>query len=221
MANIMVFAPHPDDEIIGCGGRLRQHILRGDTVVVVFVTSGEAGDLKLSGSELAAIRRQEAGAAAAVLGYSELIWLNLPDGGVSYATEHVQNIATLIRSHQPDTVYCPHAQDAHPDHRATHQLVAEAIVRAAANVFAKAGATPWQVKTWLTYEVWTPLTRPQFSTAIDAQLDTKIAALRRYTSQLANVAYDEAVVGLNRYRGAMTGIGKYAECYGVERAELP
>ncbi len=220
MSTVLVFAPHPDDEVIGCGGRIRQHIQRGDRVIVAFVTSGEAGDIAIQGDELASIRKTEASAAAKILGYSDLVWLELPDGGVAYSTDQVQRFATLIRNHKPDSIYCPHSDDAHPDHRATYQIVAEAVIRAAGNVFAAAGAEPWQIKNWLTYEVWTPLSQPQYAVAIDAEIGIKLAALQKYSSQLANVAYDEAVAGLNRYRGAMTGLGTYAECYGVSRVTL-
>src|SRR5262252_5885989 len=41
--NILVIAPHPDDECIGCGGAICLHAAKGDRVVIVFITSGEKG----------------------------------------------------------------------------------------------------------------------------------------------------------------------------------
>lgn len=80
-----------------------------------------------------------------------------------------------------------------------------------------ADTTPWRVNSWLSYEVWTPLLRPQFCVSIDTHITAKLEALRAYQSQLKNVAYDEAILGLNTYRGAMSGVGKTAECYMIEK----
>ena len=39
--NILVFAPHPDDEVLGCGGTIIKHVMNGDNVYVCVVTSGQ------------------------------------------------------------------------------------------------------------------------------------------------------------------------------------
>lgn len=217
MKHILVFAPHPDDEVIGCGGQICKHTAKGDQITVVFMTNGEAGDLEIPAQDLAATRRAEAQSACKVLGVKTLLWLGLPDGAVHYESDTVSKIAQIIREQTPDVIYSPHAQDAHTDHQAAYLLIKEAINRAASHAFPLAETRPWQTASWLCYEIWTPLTRPQFCTSIDAHIDTKLAALREYRSQLKNVAYDEAIKGLNTYRGAMSGKGKSAECFTVER----
>ena len=217
MKKILVFAPHPDDEVIGCGGQICAHVAQGDQVEVVFMTNGEAGDLDLPATELAALRKTEAETASKLLGISQLQWLGLPDGGVTYHTQTVSQIAKIIRTVKPDAVYGPHAQDAHTDHQAAHQLIAESVNRAASSAFPMADTTPWRVATWLSYEVWTPLSRPQFCADIAKHLETKREAMRAYQSQLKNVAYEEAMVGLATYRGTMSGVGRAAECFAVEK----
>ena len=43
MRRVLVISPHPDDDVIGCGGTLRRHVLDGDEVRVIYLTSGERG----------------------------------------------------------------------------------------------------------------------------------------------------------------------------------
>ena len=64
--------------------------------------------------------------------------------------------------------------------------------------------------------IW-PLSAVSYTEDISGVMDTKMEALSTHKSQLANVAYDEAIRGLNRYRGAMSGMGTYCECFAVDR----
>jgi LmbE family N-acetylglucosaminyl deacetylase len=61
---ILVFAPHPDDDILGCGGSMAWHVQQGHQLKVIYLTSGESGSLDFSKDQLAALREQEAWAAA-------------------------------------------------------------------------------------------------------------------------------------------------------------
>ena len=65
---VLVIAPHPDDESIGCGGTVALHVQRGDTVNVVFLTSGELGLKQFPREKVWKIREAEADAACKVLG---------------------------------------------------------------------------------------------------------------------------------------------------------
>lgn len=217
MKKVLIFAPHPDDEVIGCGGQISNHTAQGDTVVVVFLTNGEAGDLDIPANELATIRKVEAETAGNILGITTQHWLGLPDGGVMYDSQTVNRLTAIIRTEKPDVIYGPHASDAHTDHRAGYQLLAEAINRAGSSAFPTTHAQPWRTATWLSYEVWTPLSQPQFCVNITPHREQLLSAMRAYRSQLKNIAYDEALLGLATYRGAMSGTGKLAECFSVEK----
>jgi LmbE family N-acetylglucosaminyl deacetylase len=214
---IMVFAPHPDDDIIGCGGSIAQHVQQGRSVRVVYLTSGDAGSLTCPKPELARLRRNEAVKAATVLGLCEadLIFLNNPDGYLPYSAENLVLLINLIRQLRPNLVYLPHDQEQSRDHRVTHELVLEACRRAGGPWFQECCGEPWSPESLLGYEVWNPLPTVAYSEDITDFIDLKLQALQQHQTQLEAVDYAEAIKGLNRYRGIMTGKGNYCECFQV------
>ena len=70
--NVMIISPHPDDESVGCGGTIRKHVVEGDFVEVIFITSGERGGHGMPPKETAITREREAKNAANVLGYNKI-----------------------------------------------------------------------------------------------------------------------------------------------------
>lgn len=216
----MVFAPHPDDDIIGCGGSIAHHSHLGDQVAIVYLTSGEAGSLLHSTSRLASLREEEARQAAELLGATELFFLRYPDGYLEYCPAGLDDIVRLIRQFQPSRVYLPHSREAVPDHQVSHRLVAEAVRRASGPWFQQGGPKPWHVGTVLGYEIWTPLSVIGHCQNISQYMELKLQALQLHRSQLESIPYDEAVEGLNRYRGVMTGQGRYCECFQILRVAL-
>lgn len=213
--NVLVFAPHPDDDIIGCGGSIARHIQKGNHVAVVYMTSGEAGNLEYLPEDLARIREVEAAEAARSLGVTALIFLRNPDGYLQYDQDNLSRIATLIRTKKPNLVYLPHSHDAVPDHQVTHSLVVEGCRRAAGPWFPEYGPQPWQPETLLGYEVWTPLQSVGHSEDISDLIDPKLEALQMHRTQTKYIKYDDAIQGLNRYRGIMTRKGDYCECFQI------
>lgn len=220
MEKVLVLAPHPDDELIGCGGSLTRHVRQGDQVGVVYLTSGESGSLQSSSQELALRREAEAREAATLLGITDLTFLRFPDGYLEFNQRTLDAMVTVIRAKQPDRIYLPHSLEAVPDHQLTHRLVMEGIRRAEGPWHQHCGSSPWQVNTVLGYEVWTPLTAVGHSQDISEYIDIKLRALRLHHSQITSIPYDQAVEGLNRYRGIMTGQGQYCECFQLLRAKV-
>jgi N-acetylglucosamine malate deacetylase 1 len=212
---VLVIAPHPDDDAIGCGGSIVQHARRGDSVHIVYVTSGEHGSPVYTPSELATIREGEAAKGAAILGAESTTFLRQPDGNVSYSIDLVNQFIQLIRTEKPDVLYLPHSSDGHKDHQQAFGIVMEAVGRAQGNSFPEWGGKAWNIETILGYEVWTPMRGFQYVNDVSNEIEVKLSALREHTSQLANVQYDEAVRALNRFRGIMTEHGPYCECFEV------
>lgn len=200
--NILVIAPHPDDEAIGCGGSIRLHADRGDRVAVVFLTSGELGLEHLAPEEAARIREREAAQASAILGVVRSEFLRLADWFLGDDQSlAVARLVPILREEHPARIYLPHPEDAHPDHRCTLPVVRAALREAALS------AELWA------YEIWSPLVRAEEIADITAAMPAKLRAVRCYGSQLASFRYDRAVRGLNQYRGALFAKCAYAEAF--------
>lgn len=213
--NIVVFSPHPDDDLIGCGGSIIKHLQAGNNVAIVYVTSGDAGSLTYTKRELGVLREQEAKAAADFLGITDLTFMRYLDGYLTYNQETLVAMISLIRKKRPDVVYTPHGLDGHKDHSTTFDIVKEAVIRASGPWFQECAGAPHKVGMFLCYEVWTPLQEVSYTEDISDVVEKKIQALCLHVSQIKDIQYDEAIKGLNRYRGAMTGVGKYAECFKI------
>ena len=201
---VLVIAPHPDDESIGCGGALRLHVLRKDRVSAVFLTSGELGLKHLRPEEAWRIREQEAGNAAKILGLAEFTFLRRPDWALG---DDVSRAARLLRPvlerFLPELIYLPHPAEWHPDHKAAFPIVRAALRR-----------TRLPRPLFRGYEVWTPLMAPDHVENITPVIRNKLRAIRAHKSQLkGKFDYERAVLGLNQFRGALFGKLAYAEVF--------
>jgi LmbE family N-acetylglucosaminyl deacetylase len=203
---VLVLAPHPDDEAIGCGGAICLHRRRGDPVRVAFLTSGERGLPDIPAAEVRSLREAEAEAAGAVLGVERLDFLRLPDLGLAEDLEQgARRLAPVLAAAAPDLVYLPHPGEPHPDHEAVLPMV-----RLAVGLGVPAGAPLPELRG---YEVWGPMARPGWVEVISEVMGQKLRAVRCYRSQLRLFRYDIAIAGLNRYRGIMAGGCRHAEAF--------
>jgi len=129
-ARLVVVAPHPDDEVLACGGLIQAHAARQGAVTVVGVTDGEASHAEVehaSPGALAMQRRHERERGLAALGVSSasVVRLGLADGAVErHAGLLADRLAALLRP--GDTVVSTWCLDGHPDHEATGAATAHA-----------------------------------------------------------------------------------------------
>lgn len=189
--NIVVIAPHPDDEAIGCGGTVIKHIKEGDRAAVLFVTSGDAGGDP-------AVREAEARAAGQVLGVSEQYFMQAPEGFRVSAAISVR-IREIIEWEKPAIVYLPHGNENDTNHRRTFLAARRALRDFKGQVYG--------------FEVWTPVQRPGKYVNIDNEYRRKVKAIEQYKSQVEAVDYVDLTLSLNRYRGAASRYGKYCESF--------
>ncbi len=123
--NILVIGAHPDDPDIKVGGSAYKWIQQGHNVVLVSVTSGNAGHHELTADQLERARRDEARRAGEVIG-AKYVVLDINDGELMPTFENRLMIIRLIREHKADVVITHRPWDYHPDHRYTGQLVLDA-----------------------------------------------------------------------------------------------
>lgn len=210
MKRVLVISPHPDDEAIGCGGTLRKHVLAGDVMQVIFLTSGEKGGHGRPEAETIRIREAESRRAAKILGVQEIEFWHLRDGAVKPTRAAVNQLRAKLKKFKPDKIYIPHDREQHPDHLAAVRLLQTAL---------RGGSSRAKKTTVLMFEVWTPLQRMDHIEDISEHIETKLAAIRAYKSQCAVVDFAEAFRGLARYRGEMHcwPEGEYAEVFAEMR----
>lgn len=196
---VLVVAPHPDDETLGCGGFIAQACEQSRDIRIVIVSDGaqgaKASDMNIP--DLAATRRREAIDATSRLGVAAnaIAFLNLPDGHLpGLANELDQMLAEQIAAFAPDLLLSPYLEEKHPDHRA----IAESLHRLRKrNAFAC---------DWAEYPVWfwpsgawkylcSPKKRKIRKVNIKSVLGKKKSALNAYRSQLPVSKEGESATG--------------------------
>ena len=201
--NVLVIAPHPDDESIGCGGAICRHTDDGDRVTAVFLTSGELGLKHLAREAAWQTREAEAKAAAKILGIAEMYFLRQPDWMLAEAAAPAATaVAKILNSETPQLIYVPHAREWHPDHKAAGEILKQSI--------ANSGIATPEIRG---YEVWTPLSDYTVVVDISAVMPRKLAAIRCHVSQLADLDYAHAAQSLNAFRGVMAARVPFAEVF--------
>ena len=169
--NVIVFAPHQDDELIGLGGTLIQLKNKGAAITLVFLTDG--ADL-VNQSETVQIRSLESQKVARELNAS-IINIGIPNDTMEVNFEHLNKIRNILLSQKWDDVFCIWPIDNPPKHRICAFLLGKVISKMELNL--------------ILYSVHTDLI-PNLYSNITKQIIDKELLIKIYKSQLSAQAYD-------------------------------
>ena len=222
-ARVLVFAAHPDDEVLGMGGTIAVHATsRGDAVRIVCVTDGSSTQYPGDASKRAQ-KEEEARRAAAELGVDDYVHLDLPDMRLD-TLAHVEVNRVVeghVRDFEPAVVYTPQ-----PDVNYDHRVLFDSVAVASRPVPGQA------VRRLLTYAPtssteWTPAPVnwfvPNWFVDVSGTLERKLAAFAHYETEQRPYPHprsERAIRAAAELHGASCGF-EYAEPFvlvrGLER----
>lgn len=215
---VLVIAPHPDDEVIGCGGTIAHHTTLGDEVQVAVVSRGAIEMYALEEEEQV---RQELADAHQILGITAVHFLDFPAPKLDTIPGYqlADAIRQVIQSFHPTLIYLPHRGDIHVDHQAVFQ----------ATLVAARPIDRCPVRKLLCYETLseTEWAAPSGSDAfvptvfvdITNHLELKLKAMTCYQAELKQPPHPRslaAIESLARLRGATVSLPA-AEAFMVVR----
>ncbi len=204
--NILVIAPHMDDEILGVGGTMIKHIQKGNCVCVCIVTTGKKPLFPEDG-----IGKKEAISCHRSIGVTKTFFLDFPASMLENVNRYELNnsILNVIFETKPTIIFIPHQGDMQKD----HQLVAEAAMvclRPKYNhkikkiyVYETLSETAWNIPNVQNDFI------PNSYIDITEQLELKIEAMSEYKSQLDEFPAArslEAIRYLAKYRGSIVNL---------------
>jgi LmbE family N-acetylglucosaminyl deacetylase len=212
--NVLIIAPHPDDEILGCGGIIKKLTSKGDKVSILVVTRGKKelySDAKIDNV------RQEAKNAHKILGVYETHFLDFPapDLDLVSLAELSVALARVIKEFEIDTIFLPHHGDIHHDHRAVFKagLVAARPVKDQSVkrifLYETLSETEWSAP--FGYDTFIPT----YFVNISDVFAFKLEAMKCFKSQLRefpNSRSLKSIEALANYRGSTVGFS-HAEAF--------
>lgn len=211
MKSILVVAAHPDDEVLGCGGYIANHVRLGDEVFVTFLSDGVTSRLGNLGLQEIESRRSAARLASKVLGVRDVMFGDFPDNKLdaSPLLEVIKSIEAVVEQIRPQTVLTHFGGDLNIDHRIVNQAVLTACRPAPKQgvkeilFFEVPSSTEWQVPT--EGEAFAP----NWFEDISQTLELKIKAILMYEHELREWPHPrsvKAVEHLAHWRGASCGV---------------
>ena len=201
----LIVAPHPDDEIIGCGGFMAKYAQNCD---VFCLNSSGLAYKNITAEERADMRIKEFHHVMDTLKIKNR-WI-FKIFGVPPFTKQIKDLMqtylSFLHLKQYDYIFLPHSDDGHKEHRFITNNIFKKMLR-------KQGCKK-DLKI-VFYEVWRPLFKPNYYLDISDVTKQKAKLISLYKSQLVGIDYVNKTLGLNCYRGGFANNIDYAEAYRI------
>lgn len=190
---VLVLAPHPDDEVFGCGGALALYAERSTAIHVHVLTDGAGYAPAEARAAMHATRRSESEDALRQLGGGiEHSFASYKDRCLLQESGLIAHVLQLLERQCPQMVLAPSPWEIHPDHQATSRAALAAVLQWMARVPSSAPALMF-------YEIGSPL-QTNMLVDITSVWALKEQAMRSFPSQLTQQDYARHIAGLNAYR---------------------
>jgi LmbE family N-acetylglucosaminyl deacetylase len=212
-SNVLVIAPHPDDETLGCGGALLKWKASGARIHWLVVTGIEG--VPGFSEERVRSRAREIITVAGLFGFDSYHTCNFPAAQLDTLPKGdiIGAIGQVIKKLQPDTVLVPYRNDVHSDHAAVFDAAVSAT---------KTFRSPF-VRALYAYETPSetdfgvrpddPGFRPNLFVSIEAYLDQKLAIMSEYAGEMGAFPFPRSEECL---RALATLRGSQANCRAAE-----
>lgn len=216
--NVLVVAPHADDEILGVGGTIAKYIDNGYNVIVCVVTKGHKS---MFPQEMLEKLRIEAINAHKFLGIKETIFLDFPAVMLSEIPKYEINakINSVIKKIQPEVVFIPHYGDMHLDHYIVSQSTMVGVRPINKHKILEVYSYETLSETEWNVPHVTNVFIPNTYVDISDYLEKKLEAMKHFTTQLKEFPHPrslEAIESLAKLRGSTVGV-KAAEAFSLIR----
>lgn len=214
MKKVLVFAAHPDDELLGLGGTVRKLSNKGIDVCAVIMAEGitSRADTRdeADKNEIAELQ-EDARKAAGIVGYKSIDFCGLPDNRMDgmELLDVIKIVSKFIEKYQPDTIFTHHHGDLNIDHRITCEAVLTAC-RPVGNycvkriyTFETPSSSEWN------YNYSEPFTPNVYFDVTDT-LEAKVQGMACYRTERTLFPHPRSAEGLRslgRLRGTNVGFG--------------
>ena len=222
MTRALFIAPHPDDEVLGCGATIAKYVSLGYEVLIIIATNANEGAPELYDKKSISNVRREALKSHKILGVIKTIFFDFPAPSLDHFPSYkiALKISEVISQFRPNEMFIPHPGDIHIDHVKIYQ----------ASLVAARPVNTYYIKNIYSYETlseteWSPISNNKtfipnhFINVSGKPFEKKIEALKCFHSQMKKFPHPrsiKAIKALSNFRGATVGVER-AEAFQVER----